>query len=53
VREALEALGREPNIIPGEMNRQAAAMLAGMPRRQVIEMMSGITARLLRNDKVR
>jgi short-subunit dehydrogenase len=53
VREALDALGRETCIIPGETNRQAAAVLAGMPRRQVIELMSGITANLLRNDRAR
>lgn len=53
VGEALDALGRETNIVPGEMNRQASAMLAGLPRRQVIEMMSGITAKLLRNDRGR
>jgi short-subunit dehydrogenase len=47
VAEALAALGVEPSIIPGEQNRQGAAILAGMPRRQAIEIMSGITGRLL------
>src|SRR5206468_1211985 len=47
VAEALEALGVEPVVIPGELNRQGAAMLAGLPRRQAIELMSGITRDLL------
>jgi len=47
VSEALEALGVEPVVIPGELNRQGAAMLAGLPRRQAIELMSGITRELL------
>jgi short-subunit dehydrogenase len=51
VREALAALGKQPTIIPGEANRQAAAILTGMPRRDAIELMSGITALLLRNDR--
>lgn len=51
VREALAALGVEPNVVPGELNRQGAAVLASMPRRQAIELMSEITAKLLRNDR--
>lgn len=47
VAEALAALGVEPSIIPGEQNRQGAALLAGMPRRRAIEFMSGITGSLL------
>ena len=48
VGEALATLGVEPSIIPGEQNRQGAAVLAAMPRRQAIELMSGITGSLLR-----
>jgi short-subunit dehydrogenase len=47
VAEALAALGSEPTLIPGEMNRQSAALLAGLPRRQAIELMSAITAQLI------
>lgn len=47
VSEALEALGVEPVVIPGELNREGAAMLASLPRRQAIELMSGITRELL------
>lgn len=50
VREALDALDDGPNLIPGEMNRQGAAMLATMPRRQAIELMSGITRDLRPNN---
>jgi len=49
VREALDALGEGPNLIPGEMNRQGAAMLASLPRRQAVELMSGITRTLRTN----
>lgn len=49
VAEALAALGREPLLVPGEMNRQGAALLAGLPRRQAIELLSGITAGLVPN----
>jgi hypothetical protein len=49
VREALAALGDGPNLVPGETNRQGAAMLASLPRRQAIELMSSITKDLLRN----
>jgi len=47
VTEALEALGVEPVVIPGETNRQGGAMLATLPRRQAIELMSAITRDLL------
>ena len=50
VREALAALGVEPVLIPGETNRQGAAVIASLPRRQAIELMSAITAKLVRND---
>ena len=50
VREALATLGVEPNVVAGEMNRLGAAALAGMPRRQAIELVSEITAKLVRND---
>ncbi|MCW5893276.1 MAG: SDR family NAD(P)-dependent oxidoreductase [bacterium] len=49
VAEALDALGREPLLVPGEMNRQGAALLAGMPRRQAILLLSGITGGLVPN----
>jgi short-subunit dehydrogenase len=47
VREALAALGVETTLIPGEMNRQSAQLLATLPRRQAIELMSEITRNLL------
>jgi short-subunit dehydrogenase len=49
VREALDALGVEPSVVPGEMNRQGAAVIAQLPRRQAIELMSTVTARLIPN----
>jgi hypothetical protein len=51
VREALAALGVEPLVIPGDLNRQGAAALAQLPRRQAIEFMSQFTAALVRNDR--
>lgn len=51
VREALDALGGESTVlVPGEMNRLGAQAIASLPRRQAIEMMSRITATLVRND---
>lgn len=50
VREALDALGVEPLVIPGELNRQGAAGIAQLPRRQAIEFMSQFTAGLVRTD---
>lgn len=47
VREALAALGVETTLIPGEMNRQSAQLLATLTRRQAIELMSEITRNLL------
>jgi uncharacterized protein len=50
VREALDTLGvGGPNLVPGDTNRQGAAILAAMPRRQAVELMSGITRLLLPN----
>jgi short-subunit dehydrogenase len=51
VREALDALGTTPCIIPGELNRQGAAVMHRMPRREAIELMSAITSQLVRNDR--
>jgi hypothetical protein len=53
VREALATLGVEPHVVPGELNRQGAEAIARMPRRQAIELMSAITAQLVRNDRER
>jgi short-subunit dehydrogenase len=47
VREALAALGTTPSLIPGAANRKAEAYFRSMPRREVIELMSGITSRLI------
>jgi len=51
VREALAALGTQPHVVAGELNRQAAALFARMPRREAIELLSGITSTLVRNDR--
>jgi uncharacterized protein len=53
VREALDALGVEPVVIPGELNRQGAAALASLPRREAIELMSAVTGRLVPNHRPR
>ena len=53
VREALATLGVEHCLIPGDANRQGAELLAQLPRRQAIEMMSQLTAKLIRNDRPR
>jgi short-subunit dehydrogenase len=47
VAEALDALGVEPVVVPGEQNREGARLLAGLGRRAAIELMSGITAGLV------
>jgi short-subunit dehydrogenase len=47
VRDALAALGTTPSISAGPANRAAEAMFRGMSRREVIELMSGITSRLV------
>ncbi|MDX2167747.1 MAG: SDR family NAD(P)-dependent oxidoreductase [Deltaproteobacteria bacterium] len=51
VRAALDGLGVEPNIVPGELNQQGAAAMRRMSRRDAIEMMSMITGQLVRNDR--
>ena len=50
VRDALAALGTTPSIAAGAANRAAEAMFRSMARRDVIELMSGITARLVPPD---
>jgi short-subunit dehydrogenase len=47
VAEALDALGVEPHLVPGEQNRQGAEILSRLPRRQAIELMSQMTRELL------
>ena len=47
VTEALAALGVEPTLIPGDLNRQSAQLLASLSRRQAIELISEITAHLI------
>jgi hypothetical protein len=49
VAEALCVLGGEPHLVPGEQNRQGAHVLAALPRRQAVELMSRITRELLPN----
>jgi len=49
VREALESLGVEPVVVPGEVNRQGAEAMRRLPRRQAIELLSAVTARLVQN----
>ena len=50
VRDALAALGTTPSIAAGAANRAAEAMFRSMARRDVIELMSGITSRLVTPD---
>jgi short-subunit dehydrogenase len=50
VRDALAALGTTPSISAGPANRAAEAMFRSMSRRDVIELMSGITSRLVPPD---
>jgi len=47
VTETLDALGMQPHLVPGEQNRQGADILARLPRRQAIELMSQMTRELL------
>ena len=47
VRDALAALGTIPSIAAGSANRAAEAMFRTMARRDVIELMSRITSRLV------
>ena len=49
VETALANLGDGPNVVPGELNRQATAMFAGMPRAQAVEIVSRITRDLIPN----
>jgi short-subunit dehydrogenase len=51
VREALDALGQEPSLVPGAGNREGVEALRALPRRQAIELMSSITGALRRNDR--
>jgi short-subunit dehydrogenase len=51
VREALAALGAEPHVIPGALNRQGAELLSRMTRREAVELMSGVTSRLIPNRR--
>ncbi len=50
VRDALAALGTTPSIAAGAANRAAEAMFRSMARRDVIELMSGITSQLVPPD---
>ena len=45
--DALRALGVTPSTAAGRSNRAAVSMFRGMERRDVIELMSGITASLV------
>jgi short-subunit dehydrogenase len=47
VRDALAALGTTPSIAAGAANRAAEALFRSMARRDVIELMSRITSRLV------
>lgn len=47
VAEALGTLGRTPSFVAGAANRSAEQWFRSMPRAQVIELMSGITRRLV------
>lgn len=49
VTAALAHLGDGPNVVPGEMNQQGVALLAGMPRAQAVKVVSGITRNLISN----
>ncbi len=42
-REALDALGTGPEIVPGDANRLGAKMIARMPRVEAIKMVSQAT----------
>jgi short-subunit dehydrogenase len=47
VRDALTGLGTTPSLPAGAGNRAAEAFLRSMTRREVVEMVSGITSRLV------
>jgi short-subunit dehydrogenase len=51
VRDALAALGSTPSTAAGAANRAAEAAFRRMARRDVIELMSGITAQLVAPDQ--
>jgi len=51
VRDALAALGTTPSTPAGAANRAAEAAFRRMSRRDVIELMSGITAQLVSPDR--
>jgi len=53
VRDALAGLGTTPSLPTGAGNRAAEAMFRSMSRRQVIELVSGITAGLVSPDAPR
>ena len=46
-REALAALGTAPSMVAGADNRRAEAYFRSLPRRDVIELMSSITGKLV------
>jgi uncharacterized protein len=50
VRDALAALGSTPSIAAGAANRAAEALFRSMARRDVIELMSRITSRLVQSN---
>jgi short-subunit dehydrogenase len=50
VRDALAALGTTPSLVAGAANRSAERYFRSLPRRDVIELMSGITSRLVTPD---
>jgi short-subunit dehydrogenase len=53
VKDALAALGTTPSITAGAAYRAAEAMFRAMTRREVVEMMSGITSQLVSRDTKR
>ena len=50
VADALARLGTTPSTPSGEANREAERYFRSLPRREVIELMSGITSRLVAPD---
>jgi uncharacterized protein len=51
VSDALAALGTTPSIAAGVDNRAAEAMFRSMTRREVVELMSGITSQLVTPER--
>ena len=43
--------GEATHLVPGELNRMGAQAILSLPRRQAIERLSGITSKLVRNDR--